>query len=121
MGNEDELILPIGGCSSRSNVSKEGNRLEALDNLVISTLLSISIKLCATSTSLLHHVRTKSSNPEEHSVAETLIYILDNVDTPMSGAKKSSRELAGVLRNLKKVEQALETVDAAFHDLSIEK
>ena len=39
----------------------------------------------------------------------------------MSGAKKSSRELAGVLRNLKKVEQALETVDAAFHDLSIEK
>ena len=49
------------------------------------------------------------------------IYILDNVDTPMSGAKKSSRELAGVLRNLKKVEQALETVDAAFHNLSIEK
>ena len=48
-------------------------RLEALDNLVISTLLSISVKLCATSTSLLHHVRMKSSNPEERRVAETLV------------------------------------------------
>ena len=42
------------------------------------------------------------------------IYILDEVDEPVSGAKKSSKELASVLRNLKKVEQALETVDAAF-------
>ena len=47
--------------------------LEPLDNLVISTLLSISVKLCATSSSLLHHVRRKSSNPEERRVAETLV------------------------------------------------
>ena len=49
------------------------------------------------------------------------IYILDDVDAPVSGAKKSSKELAGVLRNLKKVEQALETVDAAFHDLGTDE
>ena len=45
------------------------------------------------------------------------LYILDDVDEPVSGAKKSSKELASVLRNLKKVEQALETVDAAFHGI----
>ena len=42
------------------------------------------------------------------------LYILDDVDAPVSGTKKSSRELAGTLRNLKKVEQALQTIDAAF-------
>jgi len=113
---DDELILPINVCNS-TRVCRESTRLEALDNLVISTLLSISVKLCATSTSLLHHVRMKSSNPEERRVAETLLYILDDVDEPVSGAKKSSKELASVLRNLKKVEQALETVDAAFHGI----
>ena len=45
------------------------------------------------------------------------LYILDDVDEQVSGAKKSSKELASVLRNLKKVEQALETVDAAFHGI----
>jgi len=70
--SKDELIRPVSGSNSKK-LSKESTRLEALDNLVISTLLSISIKLCSTSTSLLHHVRTKSSNPEEHRVAETLV------------------------------------------------
>ena len=44
------------------------------------------------------------------------LYILDDVELPVSGAKKPSRELSSILHNLKKVEQALETVDTAFYD-----
>ena len=35
------------------------------------------------------------------------------MDIPASPSKKTSRELAGTLRNLKKVEQALQLVESA--------
>ena len=39
---------------------------------------------------------------------ETVIYLLEDMDLPPSPAKKTSRELSGTLRNLKKIEQAME-------------
>ena len=45
------------------------------------------------------------------------LYVLDDIDPPMSPSKKTSRELAGTLRNLKKVEQALQTLERSETDL----
>ena len=39
---------------------------------------------------------------------ETVIYLLEDLDLPPSPAKKTSRELSGTLRNLKKIEQSME-------------
>ena len=39
------------------------------------------------------------------------LYVLEDVEPPISPSKKTSRELAGTLRNLKKVEQALQTIE----------
>jgi hypothetical protein len=39
------------------------------------------------------------------------LYVLEDVEPPISPSKKTSRELAGTLRNLKKVEQALQTME----------
>ncbi len=43
------------------------------------------------------------------------MYVLEDLDPPASPAKKTSRELAGTLRNLKKVEQALKALEAASY------
>ena len=62
--DEDELILPIYPASSHRSVykpaepkispsrSRSGSRLEALDNLVISTIYSVSSKLCANTSNI---------------------------------------------------------------------
>lgn len=41
--------------------------------------------------------------------------MLEDVDPPASPAKKTSRELAGTLRNLKKVEQAMKALECAAY------
>ena len=41
------------------------------------------------------------------------LYVLEDTDAPASPSKKTSRELAGTLRNLKKVEQALQLLEGA--------
>ncbi len=43
------------------------------------------------------------------------MYVLEDTDPPSSPAKKTSRELAGTLRNLKKVEQALQALECASY------
>jgi len=48
---------------------------------------------------------------EQASTVETVLYLLEDVDIPSTPAKKTSRELSGTLRNLKKVEQALEVLN----------
>ena len=45
------------------------------------------------------------------------MYVLEDIDPPVSPSKKTSRELAGTLRNLKKVEQALQTLERSETDL----
>lgn len=130
--DDDELILPIGrphgsqarladrslyGSASLSpQVSPSKSRtkqLEALDNLVISTIYNVSSKLCASSSSVLRKTVAVLPEQEEEqaSTVETVLYLLDDVDLPSTPAKKTSRELSGTLRNLKKVEQALELLN----------
>merc|ERR1719376_273036 len=86
------------------------SKLEALDNLVISTIFSISTKLCLTSGKVIKRLQEQTEDKEHVEYLDTLLYVLEDVDPPMSPSKKTSRELAGTLRNLKKVEQALQTL-----------
>merc|ERR1712062_465138 len=98
--------LPQTGISP----SKSRSKLEALDTLVISTIHNVSNKLCSNSAGVLRQPAAIFPEPEEEqaSTLETVIYLLEDMDLPPSPAKKTSRELSGTLRNLKKIEQALE-------------
>jgi hypothetical protein len=148
--NEDELFLAYdsGGviapkrkpssprCSAAaSTTSGSSSKLEALDNLVISTIFSVSTKLCMMSGKLVRSLQERTSDKEEEAMLETLVsyiciwfglqtraltinsffktlkvscllyfcllfqlYVLEDVDPPVSPSKKTSRELAGTLR-----------------------
>jgi len=130
--DDDELILPIGrthGSQARlqdrslygstslspqiSPSKSRSKQLEALDNLVISTIYNVSSKLCVASSNVLRKAITVLPEQEEEqaSTVETVLYLLDDVDLPTTPAKKTSRELSGTLRNLKKVEQAIEMLN----------
>lgn len=137
--DEDELILPIypqgsqarineinGSMASKSlspkiSPSRSRSKLEALDNLVISTIYSVSSKLCGTSAHLIRQAGDAYPPTDDDHAAtlETVLYLLDDVDLPSSPAKKTSRELSGTLRNLKKVEQALEVLSKIVCDDSM--
>ena len=83
--NEDEFFLPIGGgpsptrsAAARNRGSKSGNNMEALDNLVISTIYSISTKLCLQSAALVRGSQSRVQDAEQHSVMETLVRAKNN-------------------------------------------
>ncbi|XP_040581214.1 uncharacterized protein [Lepeophtheirus salmonis] len=107
------LSSGLGGAKS-CLTPKSHQKLEALDNLVISTIFSVSTKLCISSQNLLQKVRT--SDLELSSIIDTLLYVLDDTDPPVSPSKKTSRELSGTLRNLKKVEQVLQVLERLHAD-----
>lgn len=83
--NDDEFILPIGGGSGagsgrmrsamvpRGSRSSGGGRMEALDNLVISTIFSISTKLCLNSANLIRKAQDQAASEEQHSIMDTLV------------------------------------------------
>jgi len=105
-----------GSASLSPNLSPTKSRskqLEALDNLVISTIYNVSSKLCASSSSVLRKTVAllPEQDEEQAGTVETILYLLEDVDMPSTPAKKTSRELSGTLRNLKKVEQALELLN----------
>jgi len=122
--DDDELILPLQSShvntSQRSlynrspqvspNKSRSGSKLEALDSLVISTIHNVSNKLCSSSAAVLRQAALVFPDQDEDkaSTLETVIYLLEDLDLPPSPAKKTSRELSGTLRNLKKIEQSME-------------
>lgn len=125
--DDDELMLTIpprkhssGLTGARNYVksppSRGQNKLEALDNLVISTIFSISTKLCLNSAMLIRKAQDRACDDEQQSILDTLTYVLEDTDPPASPSKKTSRELAGTLRNLKKVEQALQALDSVCFD-----
>jgi len=80
---------------------------------VISTIFNVSSKLCASSSSVLRKTVAllPEQDEEQAGTVETILYLLEDVDMPTTPAKKTSRELSGTLRNLKKVEQALELLN----------
>jgi len=47
--------------------------------------------------------------------------LLEDIDLPPSPAKKTSRELSGTLRNLKKIEQALEMMKKLMDGSELEE
>ena len=50
-----------------------------------------------------------------------MVYLLEDIDLPPSPAKKTSRELSGTLRNLKKIEQALEMMKKLMDGSELEE
>ena len=88
--NDDELFLaydssgvvtprrfnkrsPPRGTGSTSSGTASGSKLEALDNLVISTIFSVSTKLCVLSSKLVKSVQEKTDDREEEAMLQTLV------------------------------------------------
>ena len=61
-----------GGAGSTSS-TQSGSKLEALDNLVISTIFSVSTKLCLLSGKLVKSVQERTSDKEEEAMLQTLV------------------------------------------------
>ena len=64
---------PRGNGSTSSNGTQSGSKLEALDNLVISTIFSVSTKLCVLSGKLVKSVQERTDDKEEESMLQTLV------------------------------------------------
>ena len=60
--------VPTGGASGGG-----GGRLEALDNLVISTIFSISTKLCLTSGKVIRRLQEQTEDKEHVEYLDTLV------------------------------------------------
>ena len=59
---------------TRSSPSRgSGNKLEALDNLVISTIFSVSAKLCLTSSTLMRRLQEQTTDKEQLDYLDTLV------------------------------------------------
>ena len=81
--NDDEFILPIRSSVvaplQHVNQSRGGGargspkRMEALDNLVISTVYSISTKLCLSSANLIRRAQETVANEEQMEMMDTLV------------------------------------------------
>ena len=80
--NDDEFILPIGAkarpvhppsSKGQKGSSSGSGKMEALDNLVISTIFSISTKLCINSASIIRRAQERTANVEQQSIMDTLV------------------------------------------------
>ena len=129
--------------------SSRSSKLEALDNLVISTIYNVSSKLCAASSSALSKAATVIPDPGEEEVKDVVIYLFNQLTvnllmSRLQELRQSSiswkmlicqlllprrhqgnsqvgnaiqlnpnqqEHITGALRNLKKVEQALEALN----------
>ncbi|XP_042878382.1 mucin-19-like isoform X3 [Penaeus japonicus] len=104
---------PMG--STRGTVSGRSKaKMEALDNLVISTIHSLSVKVRTTSETLLQKLKSQYDEEGDRAalLEEVLAHLSESDQTLSSGQTRStSRELAGILRNLKKIEHALEALN----------
>ena len=59
---------------TRSSPSRgSSNKLEALDNLVISTIFSVSAKLCLTSSTLMRRLQEQTTDKEQMDYLDTLV------------------------------------------------
>ena len=63
---------PRSGAGSTSS-TQSGSKLEALDNLVISTIFSVSTKLCLLSGKLVKSLQERTSDKEEEAMLQTLV------------------------------------------------
>ncbi|KAK7078673.1 hypothetical protein SK128_000012 [Halocaridina rubra] len=108
-GKRSPMGSTRGAVSSRSKA-----KMEALDNLVISTIHSLSVKVRTTSETLLQKLKSQYDEEGDRAalLEEVLAHLSESDQTLSTGQTRStSRELAGILRNLKKIEHALEVID----------
>ncbi|CAB4055430.1 unnamed protein product [Lepeophtheirus salmonis] len=103
-----KLLTELGGGVS----SSESNTVRLSSATGLSSGLG-GAKSCLTPKShqkleALDNLKVRTSDLELSSIIDTLLYVLDDTDPPVSPSKKTSRELSGTLRNLKKVEQVLQ-------------
>ncbi|RXG72528.1 hypothetical protein Avbf_07214 [Armadillidium vulgare] len=88
-----------GSSNSATGAGRPKTKMEALDNLVISTIHSLSVKY-------------DEEGDRAALLEEVLSHLSESDQSLTSGQTRStSRELAGILRNLKKIEHALEVID----------
>ncbi len=64
---------PVKSSSSTASTASNGHKMEALDNLVISTIFSMSTKLCMMSGKLVRNLQQNAENKEEAAMLETLV------------------------------------------------
>jgi hypothetical protein len=125
----DELIMPVYprhhrqhekyACESFSHErSPSRSRTSSLDNLVISTLHNVSSKLCLASSDILRKAtKLLPEGDEDQAVTvETVQYLLEDTDLPTSPKKRTSRELSGTLKNLKKLEQVMDILNKVLEE-----
>ncbi|XP_068248078.1 nucleolar protein dao-5-like isoform X2 [Palaemon carinicauda] len=108
-GKRSPLGSTRGAVSGRSKA-----KMEALDNLVISTIHSLSVKVRTTSETLLQKLKSQyDEEGDRAALLEEVLAHLSESDPSLSTSqsRSTSRELAGILRNLKKIEHALEVID----------
>ncbi|KAK3887858.1 hypothetical protein Pcinc_008009, partial [Petrolisthes cinctipes] len=109
---------PSGGSTRGSGAitsTRSRAKMEALDNLVISTIHSLSVKVRTTSETLLQKLKSQYDEEGDRAalLEEVLAHLSESSDQSLTPGhtRSTSRELAGILRNLKKIEHALEVID----------
>ncbi|XP_052133319.1 uncharacterized protein LOC113216119 [Frankliniella occidentalis] len=112
--DEDYSQSPPGLATCPSPVHSTPPMQQTMDNLVIVALSGISQKLKCSSSNLLKKLRYLYES--DSIAAERLdmqIHLLEEVDrtTPTSPLRSPSRELSSTLRNLKRLESALQVLD----------
>merc|ERR1711915_385030 len=88
-------------------------QLSNLDSLVVTTSANISRRLCETAGRTVNQLQTMVSEGDEDMLAtiENLGYLLDDTELSTKGSNKTSYELAGTLKNLKKLEQFMDALN----------
>jgi len=110
--SEEEIILPpYPDNSPAASVS-------SLDKLVISTLHNVSAKLCLTAAKIVRRgdILTNQDDDDQALAVETVAYLLEDTDMAPGYKNTTSSELAGTLKKLKKLEQALILLTLIFND-----
>ncbi|XP_021963962.1 putative GPI-anchored protein pfl2 isoform X2 [Folsomia candida] len=108
-----------GMSSSHSSIRPKSNKLEALDNLVIATIHSLSNKVRTSSRHLLEKLQMQHIDNENGALLEEMVNQLKELElssTNSSPNKSPSRELSGTLKNLKKLEQVILVLDRVLCD-----
>ena len=102
--NEDEELV----CDTTEHLSD-------LDQLVIDTSLNISNKLCLSAGNVINQTSRKFSVTDNKVLddVETLSYVLEDVHV---NDGDPSHQLSSLLRNMKKIEQALELTNSIIKE-----
>ncbi|CAG7827518.1 unnamed protein product [Allacma fusca] len=107
--------LTRSSCETTSSPRK----FEALDTLVISTIFSLSNKVRNLSLGLLKKIHPAQQDDENSALIEEMITQLSEMTTghtDKQGQKSSSKELSGILKNVKKIEQVILVLDRVLCD-----